>query len=304
MTSFQIQCFLSVAKYLNFTEAANHLFIAQSSLSRNISNLETELGMPLFIRTKKYVRLTPSGAVLYEEFSKLMLLANSAIERAKNAELGQSGSLKLGIIETQRSENFLPKTLNLLRDRHPNIQIDIASGNFRDLRNALAEKKIDVALTMDFDLRSYPSDEIVYQFFFQSHPLCVISKSHPLAQEENLSIESLRQETLIAISPEISEGAYQNIVQLCELHGFTPSKIILANSIQNLLLQVQSGLGFSVLDENCISCSNSAVRSFPVDRSDLLGLVAIWQKENLNPVIPLFTNLLVPKEEVEEKISE
>lgn len=52
MTIFQIQCFLNVAEYLNFTEAANHLFVAQSSLSRNVSNLEEELGMKLFVRTK------------------------------------------------------------------------------------------------------------------------------------------------------------------------------------------------------------------------------------------------------------
>lgn len=65
MTIFQIQCFLNVAEYLNFTEAANHLFVAQSSLSRNVSNLEEELGMKLFVRTKKYVRLTSSGAILY-----------------------------------------------------------------------------------------------------------------------------------------------------------------------------------------------------------------------------------------------
>ena len=64
MTVFQIQCFLSVAETLNFTEAANRLFIAQSSLSRNISHLEEEIGLTLFIRTKKYVRLTPSGTVL------------------------------------------------------------------------------------------------------------------------------------------------------------------------------------------------------------------------------------------------
>ena len=53
MTIFQIQCFLNVAEYLNFTEAANHLFVAQSSLSRTISNLEEELGMQLCVRTKK-----------------------------------------------------------------------------------------------------------------------------------------------------------------------------------------------------------------------------------------------------------
>ena len=116
MTIFQIQCFLNVAEYLNFTEAANHLFVAQSSLSRNVSNLEEELGMKLFVRTKKYVRLTSSGAILYEEFSKLMKLGEAAVQKARNAELGENGSIVLGVIETQRSENFLPHALHLLRE--------------------------------------------------------------------------------------------------------------------------------------------------------------------------------------------
>ena len=87
MTIFQIQCFLNVAEYLNFTEAANHLFVAQSSLSRNVSNLEEELGMKLFVRTKKYVRLTSSGAIPYEEFSKLMKLGEAAVQKARTGGL-------------------------------------------------------------------------------------------------------------------------------------------------------------------------------------------------------------------------
>ena len=71
MTIFQIKCFLNVAEYLNFTEAANHLFVAQSSLSRNISNLEEELGMQLFVRTKKYVRLTPCRCGIIRRIFKI-----------------------------------------------------------------------------------------------------------------------------------------------------------------------------------------------------------------------------------------
>ena len=149
MTIFQIQCFLNVAEYLNFTEAANHLFVAQSSLSRNVSNLEEELGMKLFVRTKKYVRLTSSGAILYEEFSKLMKLGEAAVQKARNAELGENGSIVLGVIETQRSENFLPHALHLLRENHPNIRIDIISGNFHELRESMLNGRIDIALTLE-----------------------------------------------------------------------------------------------------------------------------------------------------------
>lgn len=296
MTTFQIQCFLSVAEHLNFTEAANHLFIAQSSLSRNISNLETELGMRLFIRTKKFVRLTPSGVVLYKEFSKLMQLGKTAIEKARNAELGESGTLRLGVIETQRSENFLPKTLHKLRQKHPNIRIDTISGTFKELRDSLLDGKIDIALTLDFDLIDYPADEIVSQVFFHTTPKCVIAKSHPLAKESVIRLEALRTEPMIAISPEYSKGAYNNIIQFCEQYGFSPAEIIYTNSTQNTLLKVEAGLGFSVLDENCISDSNTAVCSIPFHKTIPLSLVAVWKKENLNPVIPLFTNLLTASE--------
>ena len=294
MTTFQIQCFLSVAENLNFTEAANQLFVAQSTLSRNISNLEAELGMALFTRTKKHVRLTPGGAVLYDEFSKLMQLANTAIEKARNAELGENGSIKLGVIETQRSENFLPEPLSKLRTNHPNIQIDIISGTFKELRDSLLDRSIDIALTMDFDLADYPKEDIVYQIFFHSVPKCVIAKSHPLAKESTIRLKALSTEAMIAISPSVSTGAYNNIVQFCERHGFTPAQTIYANSIQNVLLKVEAGLGFSVLDKNCISASNYAVCSIPFQKTDPLNLIAVWRKDNLNPVIPVFTNLLTP----------
>lgn len=296
MTSFQIQCFLCVAEHLNFTEAANRLFVAQSSLSRNISNLETELGITLFVRTKKYVRLTPGGAVLYEEFSKLVQLGKAAVAKARNADLGEKGSLKLGVLETQRSENFLPETLHKLRVGHPNIRIDIISGTFKELRDAVLDKSLDVALTLDFDLADFPAEDIVYHTFFQSEPRCVISKSHPLANESTIRLENLSTEPMIAISPSLSNGAYNNIVQFCERHGFSPAKTIYASSIQNILLKVEAGLGFSVLDKNCISSSDTAVKSIPFYKTDPLNLIAVWRKDNLNPVIPLFTNFLLSAE--------
>lgn len=296
MTVFQIQCFLSVAETLNFTEAANRLFIAQSSLSRNISHLEEEIGLTLFIRTKKYVRLTPSGTVLYSEFSKLLKLGQHALEKARNAELGETGSLCLGVLETQRSENFLPSRLGQLRKEHPNIQIDIISGTFRELREAVMDSRIDIALTLGFDMEDFNPDEVVFQPFFQSHPQCVISRSNPLATQPDFDLSALSSETMVAISPEISRGAYHNIVQFCERHGFQPARTIYANSVQDLLLKVEAGLGFSVLDENCISDSNTSLLSVPIYKTDPLNLVAIWKRNNLNPAIPLFTNLLIPED--------
>ncbi|MCD7864475.1 MAG: LysR substrate-binding domain-containing protein [Clostridiales bacterium] len=98
---------------------------------------------------------------------------------------------------------------------------------------------------------------------------------------------------MIAISPDESKGAYHHIIQFCERHDFKPADIIYAGSIQNALLKVEAGLGFSVMDENCISDANAAVLSVPFYKTDPLSLIAVWKKDNLNPAIPLFTNLLI-----------
>ena len=164
MTIFQIQCFLNVAEYLNFTEAANHLFVAQSSLSRNVSNLEEELGMKLLCAQK----ICPSHfqrCHSLRRISKLMKLGEAAIQKARNAELGENGSIVLGVIETQRSENFLPHALHLLRENHPNIRIDIISGNFHELRESMLNGRIDIALTLDFDIVDYPAETSSIRYF-------------------------------------------------------------------------------------------------------------------------------------------
>jgi DNA-binding transcriptional LysR family regulator len=296
MTTFQIQCFLQVAQCLNFTEAANHLFIAQSSLSRNISNLENELNMKLFIRTRKYVRLTPGGAVLYREFSRLMKEIDQAVDQARNVEIGQSGLLRIGVIETQRSDNFLPEVLKTLRKKHPLINVDIQSGNFKDLRENVLNGQVDIALTMAFDLTDFPQDKIVSQNFRCSTGVCAMPKSHPLAGKSGVNINQMAEDTLIAISPDVSHGAYNSLIDLCAANGFTPRKIITARSIQDMLLNIESGLGYTVQDSNSISLLNRAVANVPLEgTTDPLFLTAVWCRSNLNPIIPIFMEILMDK---------
>ena len=292
MTSFQVECFLTVARFLNFTEAANHLFVAQSSLSRNVSNLEKELGFELFTRTKKSVRLTPGGAVLYQEFSRISEDIRACVALARNAETGQSGTLRLGIIETQRSDRFLPAALSALKEKHPNIHVDISTGNFKSLREDILNNRLDIALTMRFDLGDYPLDQIVSQEFYEIEARIAVSSRHPLAKRKVLSMSEMEQETLIAISPDVSHGAYNEIINLCDECGFTPQHILTAKSISDLMLKVESGQGYAILDANCISNSNEGIANIPVRKAGKQSVVAVWRRKNVNTIIPIFMNIL------------
>ncbi len=293
MNSTQIQYFFAVAKYLNFSEAARSLFVAQSSLSRNISALEEELGVQLFVRTKKYVRLTPAGVVWLDEFQKFEKMYEDTYSRALNAHLKQHASIRIGMIEAQDSESFLPKAIGYLKQTFPDISIELLWGNYRDLREMLKKGEIDVALTLSLDLNSYADQNVVFEYFYESFGACVISKYHPLANEKTIQLEDLKDEALIIIAPEISQGGYDSLLKLCKEHNFTPKKIQHATSVEHIMLLVESGLGFSVLDTNCKLHNNHSVRFIRLKDDDILKLVGVWHKDNCNPVVAMFMNYLV-----------
>ena len=91
-------------------------------------------------------------------------------------------------------------------------------------------------------------------------------------------------------------------MDLCQLHGFLPTQVRYADSVENLILMVEAGLGFSVLDENSSIMASSAVHAIPITGHGPLSLVAVWHKDNLNPVIPLFISMLT--EQMDDSHSE
>lgn len=293
MTTDQIHYFLTVALCLNFTEASKKLFVAQSSLSRNIANLEEELNLKLFSRNKKHVRLTPAGAVLFEEFSKLEKRLESAIESARQAEIGENMHLKIGIVEAQEAEHFLPSSIGHLTSLYPTMQIDLTRGNFKTLRESLQKGQIDIAITLDFDIQSFTHQDILYETLYHASGECLISKYHPLALKEDFQLRDLRDVTAIAISPDISLGGYNNLVDFCKRYGFTPKNIRPAGSVEDIMLMVESGLGFTVLDENCKFKKSNSIRCIHQIDDDELTAVAVWNKNNFNPAISLFVNNLM-----------
>ncbi len=292
MTTDQIHYFLTVATYLNFTEASKKLFVAQSSLSRNIANLEEELNLKLFARNKKSVRLTPAGVVLFEEFTKLENHLREAIASARQAEIGENMHLCVGVIEAQVSEHFLPPAIAQLTSIYPNMDIKLIRGNFKTLRDALKSGQIDIAITLDFDIQSFEGQNIQYENLYSASGECLISRHHPLVYKEDLKLTDLRDVTAIAISPDVSLGGYNHLIDFCRRHGFMPKNVRTAESVEDIVLMVESGLGFTVLDENCRLIRSSAV--YCIHPSDDVGLtaVAVWNKNNFNPAVSLFVNHL------------
>ena len=153
MNSLQIKYFLTAARCLNFTEAAAQLYISQPALSQQISALEKELNMQLFVRSKKKVYLTPAAVVLLDELPDYERLYEDILTRARLANEGNSGIIRLGVLQGQCLEKELLEKYFNFRREHPNIAFDISSYSFGKLKEKLDEKRLDMIYTTSFDIQ-------------------------------------------------------------------------------------------------------------------------------------------------------
>ena len=139
---------------MNFTEAAKQLYITQPALSQQITAIESELNMQLFIRCKNKLRLTPAALVLLEELPAYERHYNEIIKKAQMANQGTEGLLRIGVLQGQMMTPNFQKVYDMFRKTYPNVGIQLSVDTFRGLKKRLDNQQLDIALTVDFDVKN------------------------------------------------------------------------------------------------------------------------------------------------------
>lgn len=294
MNFTRIQYFVEAAKRENFSQAAQVLYVSQPNLSKQIGLLEQELGFELFRRTGKNVQLTQAGRYLYEQFKDLPEHITRAIAHAQALSRGDQGSLSIGILEGQDVNFFLSSRIATLRERFPGTAVQMERNSFRNLRQGLDRGTYDVLVTLEFELEG--RDDWESYILFKQPGAIAISRSHPLAGREQLSIEDFRDEPFVAISREESLGGYRLLVDQCARCGFTPNVVREPATLESLLLCVEMGVGVAILDRNTRLERNDAVRLVTIPDSAAAGLVAVWRKDTQNPMVRRLVETLAEHE--------
>lgn len=287
MTLTQIKYFLTTARTLNFTEAAKQLYISQPALSQQITAIERELNMQLFVRANKKVYLTPAAVVLLQELPNYTQHYDDIIAKAQLAQEGNSGYLRIGFLEGQCiAENVLKQYMDF-REKHPNIAIEPSCLSFGDLKNQLALDKLDIIYTVEFEVKDIPA--VLYKKVAPSYAKVIISKYHPLAKENIISLSQLKNEMFLFLNDRESENVNKLILQDCKEAGFIPN-IKYVSSLDENTLCAELGIGIGFTNQDSYACNNRNI----VVRKDWTiaerAFVFAWKKENMNPAISLFMN--------------
>ena len=211
-----IRYFLAVAEYLNFSKAAQQLHIAQPPLSRQIRQLEDELGVALFVRDKRRVELTKAGHVFLEEARKLVVQAGHATEAARHAQKGESGVVRIGI--ASGLGGVVGKVVAEHCKRLPHIAIECKDIFSTPQNEALRQGQIDVGF-----LRP-PVDQVNLdcEMLFEEAFVVVLPKTHRLAKRNALRMRDIAGEPLITFDRSFSSGLHDRILGLYRRRGLTP----------------------------------------------------------------------------------
>ncbi len=290
ITLLQIDYFIAAATYLNFTEAAKSLYVTQPSLSKQIAHLETEIGVQLFFRTKRNVRLTPAGTVLLKELKGISEHIGKAIEKAKNPSLGEDSTLSIGFLDAMDTGRFLPALMKRFREEHPKVNVLLERHGFKTLREKLINGSLDLIFTLSFEVDG--SLGILWDTVYQQNSSIVMEASNPLALNPDLVLSDFRDQNFIMISRDESPKGFDGIQDLCRRHGFSPRIVKQLPNVESILLCVESGLGVAMVDSS-IRTHNRENFRFVELTDDPLSVVMAWKKENMNPAIPLFTNTVL-----------
>ena len=273
-----LRYFSAVAKTLNFRAAAAELNLSTPALSKQIRDLEAEIGVRLLDRDTTRVELTKAGAAFLEETSAILLHVGAAAQRARDVAQGNRGRLSIGNIGPI-AVNHLAASLGKFCARHPGVEIDLIDMDMPSQVGALSRKEIDVGFIPASGLNSLPSalaSELVF-----STPLCaVLGADHRLAVLGSVPLAELSKERLLCISGGRQSLNRAYIRGILEGRGLKAHRLVDVKGFESLLAMIAGGQGVSLLAgrSGLTRVDNLVVRPLKETGPDLqVAICAIWR---------------------------
>lgn len=291
MTDLQIRYFLTAARCLNFTEAAKQLYISQPALSQQITALEHELNMQLFVRMKKRVYLTPAAVVLLKELPKYEKMYADILDKAKIANQGISQTIRLGLMEGQIMPSDWLERFFSFQEKHPAVGIEVMCCSLGELSAALLEDQVDIAYLPDFEI--YGKNNLLSVEVAENHGVAIVSRYHPLAREHVTSLKQLRHETILMLRESESSILHEMMLNDCKRAGFIPN-IRYVSSLDENIMCAELGMGVGITNWDSYACYNPNIVVLQDLKISERKFVFAWKKENMNSAISLFVHWVCP----------
>jgi DNA-binding transcriptional LysR family regulator len=281
--------FVILAEYLNFTQAAEHLFITQPVLSRHINALETELGATILHRSTQNVKLTEVGSFFLERVRSILSEYDGLIREVRLKDQGYDTVLRIGI-PYYSTNYYLGQVPRWFIEAYPRIKLTYLTDHPDHIIEALKKDEVDLLIAAHMPFR-YAEDFTFHDVFVE--PLNVLFPgNHRLAERPNVTIADLSGESFLGVETNYFNCTWSYIKNLCRQNGFEPKEPVKYNQLESVVIAIGQGAGIIIEGQNLKSLPQVDLATVPLVGEGCSRLVSLIYKEgNKNPSVQKFIRI-------------
>lgn len=282
-----LRYFVGVGEEQHFGRAAARLHVAQPALSRQIQDLEREMGFLLFDRLPRGVRLSDAGKVFLSDARRILQDVDAAKRRAERIALGQAGTLRIGIATAVSWHGVVVNAFREFRHRHPDVELVLHHLVSVHQVEAVLSGRLDAGFSAavtpwheDLDHRQFALDRMVL----------ALTKGHRLTKRSGIRLRDLRNLPFIWFHRWVNPAFYDQMMAACVRRGLNAPRIVQeATDRDTVLGLVQCGIGIAWVPESTQwHCPKGIVLRPVADMDVRLPFNLIWKKDNSSPVLQAF----------------
>jgi DNA-binding transcriptional LysR family regulator len=284
----QVRYFVAVAETLNFRKASNQLHVSQPSLSVQIKQLEEELGVTLFRRSKRQVEITRAGEVFLSAAREILLRLQQASAAALHAESGEAGTIRLGFIPTA-SFHILPLLLDKIRSTLPLVNVDLKEGPETVQISGIQSGAFDISIGH----LGHSYDQIESMLLIREPIVVALPKGHKAARKRAVALKDFENELFMIPSKDLFPSLHQ-LVAMAFVENHVPlNRYQMVEHFQTAVALTMARTGFAFLPYWAKSFVPEGIVLRPPSFSIRpLETFALWSRGNVDPLVQRVLRLL------------
>src|SRR5271165_557049 len=284
-----LRYFVTVAEALSFTKAAERLHLAQPSLTRQIKDLEAEIGVRLFDRSGKRISLTQEGESFLLDARRLVAECAKSVLAVQRLSREEAGQLNIGHVANVYHD-LLPATLGAFRKACPRTALNLFDMTPAEQYHALEGRKIDLGFVC---FRARPTgNDLQWTCVGHDVIMVAVAAGNPLAKKAKIDLKDLEPMFFVGMSENAYPGSNKWLVDACREAGFTPRILQDADREPAVISFVATGLGVALLPEQIKRLPHEGVIFLPLRRRLTADAWAIWKVNNSSGCLKQYVQIV------------
>lgn len=277
LTLRHVRLFLEAARFENFSTAARHMYMTQPMVSRIIAGMEESLGIRLFYRINRRVKLTPAGQTLAAAWEGLIQAAEKGVKRARDVQEQQRQHIAIGNDSiADKDLYFFPITTEYIR-RFPNVELDIEHGTTWENIEKLRHEQLDLVYAMLYDAPGLDEPDLTWKLLQESPLIAYVPPGQALYTRERLDPQDLEGQTILLLSDKVRSGYTATVRAFLHRCGIGREKWRYLPSVYSINYNLFQGKGIFIGNRFMQLQHKEVFRAFPLEGSRD-GLIAVWRQ--------------------------